>query len=195
MRTSTRLTLGILGTLLGLLAAGATSARAADAFKVDPVHSMVFFQVKHFGVGHIYARFNQISGTFQLNDQNPADSSIEMQVSAGSIDSGNPKRDQHLRSPDFFNVKQFPDISFKSTQIKPLGDNVFEVAGDLTLLGVTKPIVTKVERIGVGRDMRGGSRSGIESTFTIKRSDFGMKFMVGPVGDEVRITVATEGTN
>jgi polyisoprenoid-binding protein YceI len=176
---------------LGLLLAPA--ALAADPFKVDPVHSTVIFRVKHFGVGYIYGRFDQVSGTFAFDDNNPADSSLAMEVKTDSVDTNNPGRDKHLKGPDFFNVKEFPTISFKSKEVKKIDDQNYEVTGDLTLLSTTNPVTIKVERVGTAKGQRGGLRSGIEATFTIKRSDFGMKFMVGPVSDEVRVTVATEG--
>jgi polyisoprenoid-binding protein YceI len=175
---------------LGLLLSPAASA--ADPFKVDSVHSSILFRVKHFGVGYIYGRFNQVSGTFAFDDNNPADSSIAMEVKTDSIDSNNPGRDKHLKGA-FFNVKEFPTISFKSKEVKKLDDQNYEVTGDLTMLGATNPVTIKVERVGTGKDPRGGVRSGIHTTFTIKRSGFGMKLMVGPVSDEVLVIVATEG--
>jgi polyisoprenoid-binding protein YceI len=170
-----------------------TAALAGDTYKVDPVHSTVLFKVKHFGVGYVYGRFNKFAGTVSFDDANPADSSIAVTVNTSSVDSGNQGRDQHLRGPDFFNVKEFPEVTFKSTAVKKIDDHNYEVTGDLTLLGVTKPITAKVERIGTATDPRGGQRSGIEAVFTIKRLDYGMKFMPDALGDEVTVTAALEG--
>jgi polyisoprenoid-binding protein YceI len=177
---------------LGLLLAAASSARAED-YKVDPVHSSLVFRSKHFGVGYIFGRFNEFSGTFRLDDKNAANSAIEMEVKAGSIDTNFAKRDAHLKGPDFFNVKQFPTIAFKSTSFKKVDDAHYEVTGDLTLHGVAKPVTVKLERVGSGKDPMGTYRTGLETTFTIKRSDFDMKFMLEGIGDEVRITLAVEG--
>jgi polyisoprenoid-binding protein YceI len=176
---------------LGLLLAA--SPVRAENYKVDPVHSSIVFRSKHFNLGYIHGRFNEFSGSFRLDDKNVSESSIEMEVKAGSIDTNNAKRDGHLKSPDFFNVKQFPTITFKSSKFKKIDDQNFEVTGDLTLHGETKPVTVKLEKVGSGKDPMGGVRTGLETTFTIKRSDFGMKFMLEGIGDEVRITVAVEG--
>jgi polyisoprenoid-binding protein YceI len=179
---------------LGLLAVSALPARAADAYQVDPVHSAVLFRINHLGIGNIYGRFNSFSGTFAFDDKNPADCKLEMEVKVDSIDSGNGMRDGHLKGPDFFAAKQFPTMSFKSTAMKALDEKTYEVSGDLTLHGVTKPLTVKVERIGSGKDPRTGSpRTGWETTFRIKRSDFGMKYLLEGVGDEVQVIVAVEG--
>jgi len=114
-------------------------------------------------------------------------------VKADSLDSANADRDKHLKGPDFFNVKQFPTLAFKSTRVRALGDKDYEVTGDLTFHGVTRPVTVKLERIGTGKGMRGETRTGFEATFAIKRSDFGMKYLIPAVGDEVRIIAAVEG--
>ena len=110
-----------------------------------------------------------------------------------SIDTHNAKRDQHLKSPDFFNAKQFPAITFKSKQVKKSSKDTYEVTGDLTIHGVTRPVTVKVTNTGSGKDPMGANRIGFETIFTIKRSDFGMKFMLGPVSDEIRLIVSIEG--
>ena len=179
-------------TVLTLFASA--NVKAADTYKVDGVHSSVIFRCKHLNVGHVYGRFNKFSGTFQFGDKNVAECALQMEVKADSVDSGNGDRDRHLKGADFFSVKEFPTISFKSTAFKQIDDNNYEVTGDMTLHGETKPITVKLERLGTGKDPRGGARSGWESTFTIKRSDFGMKFMLQGISDEIKIIVAVEGT-
>lgn len=175
------------------LALGAV-APAADTYKVDPVHSMVMFRAVRMGVANIYGRFNVFSGTFTVDETNPAASSIEIEVRTESVDTGAEGRDNHLRSPDFFNAKQFPTMTFKSTAVKSLGGDEFEVTGNYTLLGVTKPITARVVRIGSGTDRRSRAKTmGLEATFTVKRTDFGMKFMAGPLSDEIQVTVAVRG--
>lgn len=166
--------------------------RAADLYEVDPVHSSILFRIKHLDVSYVYGRFNDFSATLRIDEQNPANNTVEIHVKAGSIDTANAKRDDHLRSPDFFNVKQFPIISFKSKSFKEQGPDLFEVAGDLFLHGITHPLTIKVERTGSGRDPWGGYRVGFEGTFRVNRSEFGMSHMLGPVGDEVRLTVSLE---
>lgn len=168
-------------------------ARAAEeSLQIDGVHSTMVFKIKHLGTANFYGRFNDISGKLVLGSGDPAKDSMEVQVKAESVDTGNEKRDQHLKGPDFFNAKQFPAIAFKSKAVKADGDKGYQVNGELTLHGVTKPLEVKVERVGSSKDARMGERSGFETTFTIKRSDYGMKTMVGPLGDEVQITLSVE---
>lgn len=168
------------------------SSYAADTYAVDPVHTAALFKVKHVGVSYTYGRFNDISGTVTFDAANPAASKVDITIQAGSVDTHNEKRDAHLANPDFFDAKQFPVLKFVSTTFKKVDDSTFDVTGDFTLHGVTKPITIKVVKIGEGKDPWGGYRIGFESTFTIKRSDFGMTKMLEAVGDEVTVTFATE---
>jgi polyisoprenoid-binding protein YceI len=171
---------------IGLMFAAASAQ--AQSLKVDPVHSTIIFRISHLNAGVVYGRFNDPTGTITLGD-NP---SLNVEVKTDNIDTHNQKRDDHLRSPDFFNNKEFPTISFKSTSFKSSGENKYEVTGDLTLHGVTKPVTVTLEKLGTGKDPSGGTRVGFETIFTIKRSDFGMNFMPGGVGDEVKLMVALE---
>ena len=168
------------------------SAVAAEMYAADGVHSSLVYRVKHMNTSFFWGRFNSIAGAFTLDETNPAESRFEFQVKADSVDTGIPKRDLHLKSPDFFNVVQYPTIAFKSQSVTKSGDD-YEVTGDLTLHGVTKPVKVKVVPTGKAKDQRGTPIAGIEATFTIKRSDFGMTNMVGPIGDDVWITVGIEG--
>jgi polyisoprenoid-binding protein YceI len=171
-------------------------ASAADAYKVDPVHSAVVFRIGHFNVGQVYGRFNlpENAGSFTIDAENPENNAFEIVIEADKIDTGNAKRDDHLRSADFFNVKQFPQITFKSTSVKSAGENVYDVSGDLTLHGVTRPITIQVTKLGEGKDPMGGYRAGVAAEFAVKRSDFGMNQMLEGIGDEVTLLVALEGT-
>jgi polyisoprenoid-binding protein YceI len=179
--------------LLGLLPLPGLLPRAgADTFKVDPVHSALVFRVKHLGVGYFYGRFNDLTGTVTLDEKNPADASFQLQVKADSVDTGQAKRDNHLKSPDFFNAKEFPTISFRSKQVKPLKGGALEVTGDLTLHGVTKSITVKVKRVGSGNDPFGKFRAGFETDFLIRRSDYGMNFMPQALGDDIWLLVGFE---
>ncbi|HVR76713.1 MAG TPA: YceI family protein [Planctomycetota bacterium] len=174
------------------LALLALPARAAETHQIDTVHSAVLFKVKHLEVGYSYGRFNDISGTIVLDDADPAKSTAEITIKAESIDTANAKRDTHLKSPDFFNVKQFPLITFKSKKVKKGADGKLEAEGALTLHGVTKDVTLLVERVGSAKDPRGGAKTGFHTVLKLKRSDFGMKFMVGPLGDEVEVTISLE---
>ena len=174
------------------LASACFAARAADTFKIDPVHSSVLFGIKHLGITNFYAVFKDISGTVTFDQADPAKSSVELTVPVESIDSRNPKRDQHLKSPDFFNAKQFPTLSFKSKKVEASGDT-YKISGDFTLHGVTKPISIEFKKGLEGKGMEGEVRGGGETRFTIKRSDYGMTFMQGALGDEVNIILSVEG--
>ncbi len=176
-----------------VLSLGVTSASAApDAYDVDAVHSAVLFRVQHMKAGYTYGRFNELSGKLVLDEANPSASSIEVEVKATSVDTNDKKRDDHLRGPDFFNVAQFPTLTFKSTAVKAAGTK-FDVTGDLTMHGVTKSVTVSMEKTGAGSDPWGFIRVGFEGTLTVKRSEFGMDKMLEGVGDEIRVTLAFEG--
>jgi polyisoprenoid-binding protein YceI len=183
---------GIMFTTMGLALIGPAAARA-EQYKVDPVHSSVVFRIKHLGVSYCYGRFDKISGTFTLDEQNPSASVIDVVVETGSVDTANAQRDAHLRNADFFDATKYPAIHFVSKKVSRQGNGPYTVAGDLTLHGVTKPITLEIEATGSGKGMMGETRTGLETVFNIKRTDFGMEKMVGPIADEVRLMVAIEG--
>lgn len=168
------------------------AVHAADTFKIDPVHSSVVFSVTYLGVSNFYGRFNDVSGTVVLDKADPSKSSVELTIPVESVDTHNEKRDQVLRSPDFFNAKQFPVMTFKSKQVESSGDT-YKVTGDFTLHGVTKPLTLEIKKGGEGKGMEGEIRGGGETHFTIKRSDYGMNFMQGQLGDEINIVVSLNG--
>jgi polyisoprenoid-binding protein YceI len=163
-------------------------------YRIDPVHSFIIFRVKHLNTGFAYGRFNSFSGTIVVDEKNPANSSIELEIDANSVDTGNNQRDDHLRNPDFFNTRQFPKITFKSTRVRKINDTTVEVQGDLTMRGVTRPITARVTYTGKGRNQRGQEIIGFETTFTIRRSQFNINYgLNGGLDDEVRVTFAVEG--
>jgi polyisoprenoid-binding protein YceI len=178
--------------VVALVSAFVVSANAADTFKVDSVHSFVLFSVQHLGIANTYGRFNDISGTVVFHKDNPSKSSVELSVPIESLDTHNSIRDRSLNSPDFFNAKQFPTMTFKSTQVEGSGETL-KVSGDLTIRGVTKPLTVDFKKGGEGKGVFGEMRGGGETRFTIKRSDFGMNFQQGAVGDEVSIILSLEG--
>jgi polyisoprenoid-binding protein YceI len=184
----------VLTAIFAMLAAAATCpVIAADQYKVDAIHSSIVFRIKHMGVSYCYGRFNKVSGVFNLDAQDPAASEIDVTVESGSIDTASEQRDQHLRSPDFFDAAKYPTIRFRATKTGRQGSGPFTVTGNLTLHGVTRPVTVEIEAVGSGKGMLGEVRSGMETLFTIRRSDFGMDKMVGPVGDDVRMMVSLEG--
>lgn len=177
-----------------VLAAGLSAGAAETTYKVDPVHSSVNFRVKHMGTSYAHGRFNAVEGKFALDDADPARSSFEVKIKADSVDTNHKGRDAHLTGTDLFNAKQYPSIGFKSTKVAPSSDGTtMDVTGDLTFHGVTKPVTVKMEKVGTGKGMKGEALAGVETTFTLKRSDFGVKAMAGMLGEDVRVTVSLEG--
>lgn len=175
-------------------AGGAASAHAAtDSYKIDTGHSAILFCVKHLNVSNFYGRFNDFEGHFSVDEENVINSRFEVSIKARSIDTNDSKRDKHLKSPDFFNVKQFPEITFKSTKIEVQDSEHFNVTGELELLGQSRPVTAAMKRVGSGPGGRGDHRMGFEAEFTIKRSEFGMSHMLTGLGDEVRVIVSLEG--
>src|SRR5690349_10141147 len=124
--------------LAAILTTCGTAAMAAETYTVDPVHSSISFMISHAGISNIHGRFNDFSGKITI-DKDPAKSSFALSIPIDSIDTNNVKRDEHLRAPDYFNAKQFPALTFQSTKVKAV-DGGYEVAGDLTMHGVTKPV-------------------------------------------------------
>jgi polyisoprenoid-binding protein YceI len=175
-----------------LFAARPPAAGEAQAYAVDAVHSSVIFRVNHAGVSYFYGRFNSIEGAFTHHPDDASQISFDLKIKADSIDSNSEGRDNHLKSPDFFNAVEFPWITFKSTGVKSAGTNLYDVTGDLSLHGVTKPITARLEFVGSG-EMRGQQKAGFDASFTIKRSDFGMSYMLSGLGDEVKLMVGLEG--
>ncbi|MGC8737205.1 MAG: YceI family protein [Candidatus Hydrogenedens sp.] len=164
-----------------------------DTYNIDTVHSSVWFRILHLNVSPTYGAFGDISGTIQFNTEHIDKSSIEVIIKTASVNTLNDKRDEHLRSADFFNVEQFPEAKFKSTSWERIDVNRYRIKGILTLLGVDKPIEFEARLVGEGKGRNNEDRLGFEAVFTIKRSDFGMvKYLPSQIGDEVSITVGIE---
>ena len=176
-----------------MMLAGAAQVRAADTYKIDPVHATVIYRISHFNVGNAYGRFNEPTGSVTVDNEDPSKSVFEFSVQVDKVDTANPKRDAHLKSPDFFNAKQFPTIDFKSTKVAKKGDNQFELTGDLTLHGVTKPITFVITKTGEGQHpQRKVPMTGWEAHVDLKRSDFGINGLQGAIGDDVNLTISFE---
>jgi polyisoprenoid-binding protein YceI len=169
-------------------------------YEIDPVHSYPHFMVAHLGAAYLYGRFNKTSGKLVL-DRAAKTGTIEITIESGSVDTGphelrgRPRtRDDHLRTADFFNAKEFPRMTFQGSA-KWSGDWPSEVQGQLTMLGVTRPVSLKVDYFNCVPDPRvQGKREvcGANAIGLIKRSDFGMKFGIPAVGDEIRLLIQFE---
>ena len=186
--------------LLILAALPLTASAATENFSADPYHSSVNFSVDHLGLTTIYGRFTKFGAKFTL-DRAAKTGAVDVTIETASVDTNDGEkgsrgrsRDEHLRSADFFNAVEFPRMTFKSTGVTFAGDNPAKIEGNLTLLGVTKPVTLTVERFkcnpatATAKERCGGVVVG-----KLMRSDFGMKRGVPSVGDEIALTIGFEG--
>lgn len=178
-------------TALVALVFASTPIHAAN-YSIDGNHSSAIFKIKHLDVAYFYGAFKGVSGTLAYDGANPGAASIDLTLDAESVDSRNDNRDTHIKSPDFLNAKQFPTITFKSKSVEASGDDL-KVTGTLTLHGVSKEIHVTATKTGSGTHPRSQKQMiGFHSEFTVKRSDFDMNFMVGPLSDEVTFILSLE---
>ena len=181
--------------LLLILTFAVSLAQTGD-YESSASHTHVLFKAKHLGVAYTFGRFNQHEGSLYYDTMDPTDSQIEFNILTESVDTNNKKRDDHLRSPDFFDAANFPAISFKSTSIEKTDtENHYTVIGKLNLHGVTKEIRIPVEFTGSGKTPQGQDVIGFYTEFTIDRSDYGMSNLLGATGGgELLIIFSFEGT-
>jgi len=157
------------------MTATATVSVPTGTWSVDAAHSNVEFRVKHLGISTVRGAFREFEGTLEIGDDISAAKAYG-KIKAASIDTNEPQRDDHLRSPDFFDADSYPDITFESTTITPLDEDTFEVTGELTMHGVTKPLTLTVETTGTKQDPWGNDRVGLEALGKLDRSDWDMRF-------------------
>jgi len=164
---------------------------AAGNYTIDQGHTFITFSVNHLGFSELQGRFNSFEGSMQYVPNGA--SSVEITIDAASVDSNHQKRDDHLRGPDFFNVKQFPEIKYSSTKVHySASGEPTRVDGKFSLHGVSKPVSLDVSPVGAGSDPWGGYRTGYNASTIIKRSDYGMNYMSGGIGDEITIRLYVE---
>ncbi len=179
------------------------AAAQVENYVIDPYHTVPYFETDHLGFATMRGRFDRATGKFSI-DHAAKTGSLEVEIQTASVSTGDTARDgrprtrdEHLRTPDFFNTAEFPTMTFRSTAVKFSGDNPDVVEGNLTLLGVTKPMSLKIVRWRCGPDMRTQGKRyqcGGNATGSFKRSDFGMKFGLPPaVGDEVNLWMSLYG--
>lgn len=175
-----------------------SSVRAAEVFDIDSAHSLVGFEITHMMINDVEGKFKEFNGQLTWDAADPSKSIISGTIKAQSISTDNDKRDEHLRSPDFFDVAKFPDISFKTTKIEKRGEG-YVGTGEITMHGVTKPVeipFTVTEKMD---DPFGNTRIGLKGALNINRKDFGITWNKALdkggmlLGDEVRITLKAEG--
>ncbi|ONI74398.1 polyisoprenoid-binding protein [Kribbella sp. ALI-6-A] len=157
-------------------------------YTIDTSHSRVGFVARHAMVTKVRGSFNEWEGSAHIDGENPANSSVKVTIQAKSIDTRNSQRDDHLRSNDFFEMDEHPEITFVSTAVEPKGDDVFAVTGDLTIKGITKPVTIDFEYTGTATDVYGNVRVGVEGSVTINRKDFGVTWNAALDGGGVMVS-------
>jgi polyisoprenoid-binding protein YceI len=184
--------------LLAAVALPGLALAEQATWNVDPAHTHAGFTVRHMVITNVRGEFGKTSGVVRLDDQDPTKSNVEVTIDTTSINTGVDARDKDLRSENFFDVAKYPTITFKSTKIEKAGDGKYQVTGDLTMKGVTKPVVLDVEGpTAEVKDPWGNTRRGVSAKTTINRRDFGLTYSkaieAGPVvGDEVKIEIESE---
>ncbi len=182
------------------LALASASQAAPTTWTIDPNHSQVGFSIRHF-FSKVPGSFTKYSGTIVYDAQKPASSSVKAEIQATSITTNNEKRDNHLRSEDFFFVEKYPTITFESTKVTPVGDGKLMVEGNLTMRGVTKPATLDVTFLGAGPSFAGEQRAGFEAVTKVNRKDFNILWNKAldqggtMLGDDVEIRIGVEGVS
>ncbi len=178
----------------GAFAAASTDYKTAPAgtYEIDPHHASVHWSVSHMGFSNYTARFDEIAGSLTFDPAKPEASSVQVGIKTDSADTGFDKMNDELEGEKFFNVKKFPTATFTSTKLTLLSATTGKLDGNLTLLGVTKPVSFDVTFNGTGNNFGGQPTMGFSATGSIKRSDFGMKEYLGVVGDDVALKIEAE---
>jgi len=175
-------------------------AASVSTWNLDKAHTSIEFAVKHMMFSTVKGRFGEFSGTISLDDQNLANSSVQVEIQTASVDTRDPGRDTHLKSADFFEAEKFPAITFVSTKVEPGKNDEFKVTGDLTVHGMTKPVVLDVEKTGRGKSPFGFEVAGFSATTKISRKEFGLEWNAALesggvlVGDDIKISIEVEAT-
>lgn len=175
----------------------AQTPAAPEVWVVDKPHSSASFKIRHL-MSNVTGRFRDFDASIRIDRADPARSSVELTIHSASIDTGEADRDEHLRSPDFFEVAKYPAITFKSATVVPKSKTQFDVTGDLTMHGVTRRITLPVTFLGFGRDPRGNEKAGFEIATTLDRKDYNITWnrLLDEggllLGDEVKVTIELE---
>ena len=189
----------IIAAISTIIALALPAFAVASTWTIDPDHSNVGFKVKHLMISHVKGSFDKYAGIVELNDTDITKSKVDVTIDTASVNTNVPKRDEHLRSADFFDVAKFPTMTFKSKKVATDGKDKLKVTGDLTLHGVTKEVVLNVEGPSQeSKDLYGATRKGATATTKINRKDFGLVWNKAletggvAVGEEITITLEIE---
>ena len=183
---------GLFAALLFTASLPLAAVAAPVNYKIDPQHTFPHFSISHLGFSTMHGRFDKTSGTITL-DTAAKTGSMDISIETNSVTTGYFKRDNHLKSPDFFNAAEFPTMTYKSSSITFKGDTPVSVNGNLTLLGVTKPVKLTIDAFHCGIfPMNKKEKCGADASAEIKRSDFGMKTFLPGIGDDVKLMFEIE---
>ncbi|WP_421683353.1 YceI family protein [Stutzerimonas urumqiensis] len=184
-------TIAALGLGTALLAG---QALAAD-YVIDTKgqHAFVNFKISHLGYSWLYGTFRDFEGSFSFDAQQPESGKVKVTIDTASVDTNHAERDKHLRSDEFLNVDDHPTATFESTAIESTGENTADITGNLTLNGITKPVVISARLLGEGQDPWGGYRAGFEGSTTLRLDDFGITRDLGPAAESVELILSVEG--
>lgn len=172
----------------------AGQAMAADyAIDKQGQHAFINFKISHLGYSWLYGTFKDFDGSFSFDAKAPEASKVSVKINTASVDSNHAERDKHLRSGDFLNVDKHPTATFESTSVKSTGEGTADITGNLTLNGVTKPVVIAGKFLGEGSDPWGGYRAGFEGSTKLKLKDFDIQKDLGPASQEVELILSVEG--
>lgn len=184
----------LLGAALASFSLSSPAQADVEKYSFDKVHTQIFFSVNHLGFSNSTGKFIDFDGGFTFDTTEPAKSAVNVTIQTKSIETDNQEWNDHLKASGFFNVEKFPEMSFKSTAIEVTGEKTANITGDLTLLGVTKPVVLAVtHNKSAKHDFSGKFVSGFSATATLKRSEFGMNTIIPMVSDDVQIKIEVEG--
>jgi polyisoprenoid-binding protein YceI len=193
-----RLAVVVVLAALAVLSAPAATLAATSTWSIDPAHTQAVFTVRHMAISNVKGQFQKTTGTVVLDEGDVTRSTVEASIDVSSIDTRVEQRDGHLKSPDFFDVAKYPAITFKSTKVEKAGEGKLKVTGNLTIKGVTRPVVLDVEGPSAPvKDPQGSLRRGLTATTTINRFDYGLEWNklveAGPVvGKEIKIEIEAE---
>ena len=180
---------------LSFLALPLTAVAAPQSYTIDPEHTFPHFRISHLGFSTLMGRFNETNGKLVIDKENNT-GSVEVVIDAASIDTDHKKRDDHLRSPDFLNAVEFPEITYESTDVTIHDDGSAVVEGELTITGVTKPVTLNVSRMNCDIHPMDPEKKkyvcGFDATANIKRSDFGVDYALPAIGDEMELIFGVE---
>ncbi|WP_120994837.1 YceI family protein [Stutzerimonas urumqiensis] len=184
-------TIAALGLGTALLAG---QALAAD-YVIDTKgqHAFVNFKISHLGYSWLYGTFRDFEGSFSFDAQQPESGKVKVTIDTASVDTNHAERDKHLRGDEFLNVDDHPTATFESTAIESTGENTADITGNLTLNGITKPVVISARLLGEGKDPWGGYRAGFEGSTTLRLDDFGITRDLGPAAESVELILSVEG--